>query len=248
MSSLSDATRKRRGLVSTKGLFQGRAGGTAQNPIQIFAGAQAREQAKVPFDIAAEQRGIDLAGKKEAVTQATKAIAQLTRLSPVIDEFERDFDRVFPKAQSGFSGRLQAGGVVFDVNTLESDPELAAALDSLEGKRSLITKGLGEVGNLAEQEQIIAMQNLPELKFQGLSKLVLPESPAMGKSKLKRFRNFVNEQINKNLEIIQSGGDLSFLGDQPGQQPGSPIPGSPGFQSKKDKLRDRLLAKYGSTS
>lgn len=162
--------------------------------------------------------------RKKAMTDAVTAIGTLRKITPIIDEFERDFVSVFPNAisQKGLPGKLQAGQVVFDARTLNNNPELAAAIDALEGKRSQITKGLGEVGNLAEQEQKIAMQNVPELKFGGLGDLFLPEAPAVGLSKLRRFRDFVNTQVQSNLEIIKSGGALENL---PSNNLQSPIPG-----------------------
>ena len=170
---------------------------------------------------------IETAGRQKAVTDATTAIGGFQRLLPVIDEFESDFNRLFPnaKSQSGMGGRLTTAKEVFNAKNLQNDPTFAAALDQLEGKRALITKGLGEVGNLAEQEQAIAMQNLPKFKPGGIGSFFLPDAPATGAVKLERFRNFVNSQISKNMSIIESGGQFNA----------SPIPGSPGYQQPQQQ-------------
>jgi len=195
-------------------------GGSRSNPLELLITRELLGRQE-------EQRDIGLAGSKKAVTESTIAIGKLIKILPVLDEFEGDFSKAFPDAEQskGIGGKISAGMTVFNARVLENDPELKAAIESLEGKRSQITKGLGEVGNLAEQEQRIAMQNVPELKFGGLGDLFLPESPAVGASKLRRFRNFVNTQIQRNLSIIEAGGDLS-VALQDTQS--SPIPGSPG--------------------
>ena len=217
---------------SAKEFFQERAGRGLEEQLGpdsvVVGGVHPLTGAKIEtpqgqaFDIQKEYR-------KKAVTDAATAIGQLRKIAPIIDEFESDFVRAFPNPSSriGLPAKIAAGTTIFNARTLNNDPEFAAAIESLEGKRSQITKGLGEVGNLAEQEQKVAMQNVPELKFGGLGDLFLPEAPAVGMSKLKRFRKFIDTQIEKNIDVINAGGALENL---PTSR--SPIPGSPGFQQR----------------
>ena len=206
-----------------------------QNDLLLFIEKQSLSKEQ---DIESEERSVDIAARKKAVTQATEAILKLNKLNPVLEEFEGAFDAVFPDAETqiGLPGKFSAGKTVFNLKTLEKDPNFAAAVDQLEGKRSQITKGLGEVGNLAEQEQKIAMQNVPQLKFGKAEDLFLPDAPATSKVKLRKFREFINSQIQKNLEVIDASGKISqvFGGDAvPEQQQVEPPP----QQSLADKKR-----------
>lgn len=187
------------------------------------------------------QEGVNLdvekTGRNKAVTDAVTAIGNLKKMLPIITEFEKEFDRVFPNAssQQGFPGKLEASKVLFKGDILENDPKLSASIDSLEGKRSQIAKGLGEVGNLAEQEQKIAMGNVPNMKLGDPKNMFLAESPAKSKVKLSSFQKFINDQISQNKQIIESYGDLSSVGNPPQQEPPAED-----LVAKKDAIKARF--------
>lgn len=169
---------------------------------------------------AGQDMDVQNAGRKKAVTDAATAISALRKLIPVIDEFESGFKQAYPNAkdQFGVPGKLEAAKRIFLGKVLENDPEFAAFVDQLEGKRSQIAKGLGEVGNLAEQEQKIAMQNVPEFKMGGLKEFFLPEAPATGAKKLPKFRNFIEQQMRQNQDVIDSSGRFNEMAQSNSQE------------------------------
>jgi len=226
------------GIKRQKFNFGGKS--SRQTPQEVYNIAVAREMAQKPFNIEKEERDIATSGRTKAVGEAVTAIGSLKKILPVLDEFETEFKRIFPNAstQTGFRGKFESAKAVIKAK-METDPDFSAAVDQLLGKRSQITKGLGEVGNLAEQEQTIAMQNVPEMKFQGIQDFFLPEAPATSESKLSKFREFIRVQMLQNLGIINSGGDMSTL------LPSSPVPGMPGFKNKNggiEQERQKAIA------
>lgn len=213
-------------------------GGGSTNPLVQLMMAQQKKLYDQQMDIDSESRKPSVAaetalatqkatsnldvedtGRKKAVTDAATAIIALRKLIPILNEFESGFSKAYPeaKSQKGIAGKFQAAKKIFSGRVLENDPEFAAFADALEGKRSQITKGLGEVGNLAEQEQKVAMQNVPELKMGGIGDLFLPEAPATGSAKIPNFRKFVNDQMKQNMDVINSGGRFNTIEQQSDQ-------------------------------
>jgi hypothetical protein len=92
---------------------------------------------------------------KEAMGRARK----LQELTKVIDSFAYQIDKI--PGGEGLPGRIQGLGNVVS-GALQTDPNIAAYSSFMMGLRPVLSRGLGDVGNLSEQEQKAAMSLLPQ--------------------------------------------------------------------------------------
>lgn len=134
---------------------------------------------------------------KDQNTRATK----LKELNTVIDFFDKKISEL--PVGSGMQGKLE--GMKSDIKgKLGLDAKAAAYNADLQGMRSQIARGLGEVGNLSETEQAAAIKLLP----------VLSDNNETRQQKLTNFRDYIKTKLG-GLNTDQVGGDKKTVTDLP---------------------------------
>ena len=120
--------------------------------------AKGRPLVRKAASVIAEEQSQAAAKKDEAIR-----MKKLTGLKDAVDYFEKKINEI--PVGSGFGGRLE--GVKLSAEAAlqvgEMGSKAAAYQSSVEGMRSQIARGLGEVGNLSETEQKAAINLLPKL-------------------------------------------------------------------------------------
>jgi hypothetical protein len=100
--------------------------------------------------------GIETAVNKESAIRQRK----LDELVKGISFFEQKINEI--PVGSGLHGRIM-GLIKLGEAKLQTDPKAAAYVTSVSGMRAQIARGLGDVGNLSEYEQQVAIDLLPKL-------------------------------------------------------------------------------------
>jgi len=143
------------------------ASGKQVQPEKVPTGSKIVVRTRPPADIDAEKRSL-----------------KLNELGRVVDFFESKINEI--PTGKGLPGRAKGFGVLLGAK-LQTDPKAAAYVTSVEGLRSQIARGLGEVGNLAEKEQEYAINLLPKITDNTETKI----------QKIQNFRDYIK---------IKSGG------------------------------------------
>jgi len=133
-----------------------------------------------------------LTGKEKVVTiqqspiikEAGLRAGKLSEMYKLIDFFETKINEI-PSGE-GLMGRAKGLGLKVS-GALQLNPKVTAYEASLSGLRSQIARGLGEVGNLAEQEQKFAMDLLPRIT----------DNTETRQAKLKNFKDYIDLKIGK---------------------------------------------------
>lgn len=121
---------------------------------------------------------VNTAAKKDTAVRDKK----LGGLMQAVDYFDKKINEI--PVGTGVTGRLQGVGKQVE-GWLQTDPKAAAYMASLQGMRSQIARGLGEVGNLSEYEQKYAVKLLPNLS----------DNAETRKQKLINFRDYINQKL-----------------------------------------------------
>jgi hypothetical protein len=117
-------------------------------------------------------------------TEQQKKQIRVQELLKVVDLIEGKFDELNPG--KGVGGRIQGLTTKQLQSFSQSNPKIAAYHSFIRGIRPILSRGLGDVGNLSETEQQAAMELLPNDK----------DNYQTGVEKLKNFRDLLNLKIN----------------------------------------------------
>lgn len=142
------------------------------------------------------------AAKTSTARDKAVRIQKLSELGKAVDFFETKINEI-PSGE-GLMGRAKGVGVAIEA-FLQTDPQAAAYQSSLNGMRSQIARGLGEVGNLSEYEQKVAIGLLPKLT----------DNTETRNAKLKNFRDYISIRVGGTSPEPTpaqqpAGGNLSF--------------------------------------
>lgn len=128
------------------------------------------------------------ASLKDAATRATK----LRELNKVVDYFENKIGEI--PSGTGIGGRLKGIGLGVE-GMLQTNPKVSAYNASIEGLRSQIARGLGEVGNLSEYEQRYASNLLPRIT----------DNAETRANKIKNFRDYITTKLGNSTNNSLNG-------------------------------------------
>lgn len=107
---------------------------------------------------------------------------KLKGLMGTIDFFEQKIGEI--PAGAGLMGRIKGSKTAIE-GMLQTNPDAAAYMASVEGMRSQIARGLGEVGNLSEYEQKYAVRLLPGIT----------DNAETRAKKIQNFRDYITKKI-----------------------------------------------------
>ena len=122
------------------------------------------------------------AASKAAAEKAVRS-EKLKEMNKAVDFFEQKINEI--PSGKGIYGRM-VGTKKYAEGVLQTDPKAAAYISSLSGLRSQIARGLGEVGNLAEQEQKYAINLLPKITDNTETRI----------QKLNNFKDYIRIKLN----------------------------------------------------
>lgn len=132
-----------------------------------------------------QEREIERKIKENVQRDVQTRSAKLGELNKVIDFFESKIQEI--PSGKGIGGRVKGIGLGIE-GLLQTNPNVAAYMADVEGMRSQIARGLGEVGNLSEQEQRAAMKLLPGVSDNTETRL----------KKISNFRDYIKKKSGVN--------------------------------------------------
>lgn len=121
---------------------------------------------------------VGLASKKDSAVRAQK----LKELTKAVDFFENKIHDV--PGGKGLGGRIQGLSIAAQ-GMAQTNPKISAYMSSVDGLRSQIARGLGEVGNLSEYEQKYAVNLLPKVT----------DNLETRQEKLNSFRDYIKTRL-----------------------------------------------------
>lgn len=143
-----------------------------------------KDLATIEAEAAARARGTaSVAPETQAAKDKATRDAKLQGLTGALDFFERKINEI--PGGAGIGGRFSGLQTLLGAK-LQTDPKAAAYLADVEGLRSQIVRGLGDVGNLSEYEQKYASSLLPKIT----------DNIETRKQKLANFREYINSRIS----------------------------------------------------
>lgn len=129
--------------------------------------------------------------KEVMIKDATVRGNKLNELNKVIDFFESKINEI--PSGKGIGGRIKGVGLTME-GMLQTNPDVAAYQANLEGLRSQIARGLGEVGNLAETEQKYAAKLLPSVS----------DNTETRAKKMANFRKYIETKLGDKSSSISN--------------------------------------------
>lgn len=156
-----------------------------------------------------------------AMRDRTVRAEKLSEMYKVIDFFEKKINEI--PGGKGLAGRVK-GLEVKAGAFLQTNPKAAAYISSLEGLRSQIARGLGEVGNLAEHEQEYAINLLPQIT----------DNLETRQARLQNFKDYIATKLGN----MPQGQAIAVAG---AEQEAQPQPAVQGMQNISDDELLKLL-------
>lgn len=130
---------------------------------------------------------VDTAAKTDLAVRDKK----LAGLMQAVDFFDKKISEL--PIGSGMQGRVEGIGQQLS-GWLQTNPKAAAYMANIQGMRSQIARGLGEVGNLSVYEQKYAVNLLPKLT----------DNAETRAAKLQNFRDYINQRLGGNASQLKS--------------------------------------------
>lgn len=135
-----------------------------------------------PASLMTADEKTEQAAKETMLKDKTTRANKLNELNKVVDYFENKINAI--PSGSGLQGRLRGMGLAVE-GALQTNPDVAAYQANVEGLRSQIARGLGEVGNLSEGEQKYASKLLPSIT----------DNAETRAKKLSNFRDYIKTKL-----------------------------------------------------
>lgn len=160
--------------------------------------AAAVKQAQQNIELSALPQKQQLEIEKATKQEQNIRLNKLNEMNKVIDFFENKINEI--PVGSGLGGRLQ-GAMIGLEGKAGLNPKATAYQANLEGLRSQIARGLGEVGNLAENEQKYAMSLLPNIT----------DNMEVRQQKIQNFRDYIKVKLDGNItnQNISKNGNIN---------------------------------------
>jgi len=143
--------------------------------------------------------------RKKSLEKAGKAREAYSK----VEGFERLYDKLFSdiKHIGGVQGQQAMLKKWNDYILLKKDPDAIVLKEQFESNLPYFSRTTGEVGNLAEQEQVRQRGTMPYLTpdLGRLSDLGLPDDPVTGFRKLAYLKKIFKDSYDRNLYQYEKG-------------------------------------------